>query len=126
LEELASDRVEVRRLDLLSDGLPADAFDLVHARLLLMHLPSRLAAIRRLSSAARPGGWIVAVDPDFTTVAVSPTNSTWERTWSVFCDTLIAGGWTLGTALASVRTCGQQASLKCTPITWPAGTQAAR
>jgi len=93
LEELASDRVEVRRLDLLSDELPADAFDLVHARLLLMHLPSRLAAIRRLSSAARPGGWIVAVDPDFTTVAVSPTNSTWERTWSVFCDTLIAGGW---------------------------------
>lgn len=93
LEELASDRVEVRRLDLLSDGLPADAFDLVHARLLLMHLPSRLAAIRRLTSAARPGGWIVAVDPDFTTVAVSPTNSTWERTWSVFCDTLIAGGW---------------------------------
>jgi SAM-dependent methyltransferase len=93
LQELASDRVEVRRLDLLSDGLPADTFDLVHARMLLMHLPSRLAAIRRLSSAARPGGWFAAADPDFTTVAVSPTNSTWERIWTVFCDTLISGGW---------------------------------
>jgi hypothetical protein len=58
-----------------------------------MHLPSRLEAIRRLTSAARLGGWIVAVDPDFTTVALSPTNPTWERVWSVFCDTLIAGGW---------------------------------
>jgi hypothetical protein len=84
-----------RFVDLTSSptGFPPTSFDLVHARLLLMHLPSRLAAIRRLTSAARPGGWIAAVDPDFTTVAVSPTNSTWERTWSVFCDTLIAGGW---------------------------------
>ena len=36
LEELASDRVEVRRHDLMSDPLPQAAFDLVHARLLLM------------------------------------------------------------------------------------------
>lgn len=26
-------------------------------------------------------------------MALSPTNLTWERTWSVFCDTLLAGGW---------------------------------
>jgi SAM-dependent methyltransferase len=93
LEGLASERLVVRRQDILSEPLPADAFDLVHARLVLMHLPSRLAAIRRLAGAARPGGWIAAVDPDFTTVSLSPFNRTWERTWSVFWDTLIAGGW---------------------------------
>jgi SAM-dependent methyltransferase len=93
LESLASDRIEVRRHDLLSDSLAQAAFDLVHARLLLMHLPSRLRALRRLASAARPGGWVAAVDPDFTTVALSPSNLTWERTWSVLCDALIAGGW---------------------------------
>jgi SAM-dependent methyltransferase len=90
---LASDRIEVRRHNLLSDALPQDAFDLVHARNVLMHLPSRLVALRRLADAARPGGWVAAIDPDFTTVALSPMNLTWERTWSVFCDTLLAGGW---------------------------------
>ncbi len=93
LDPLGTDRVEVRRHDLLSDPLPQDAFDLVHARLLLMHLPSRLEALRRLAAAARPGAWVAAMDPDFTTVALSPTNLTWERTWSVFCDALVAGGW---------------------------------
>jgi SAM-dependent methyltransferase len=93
LDALATDRIEVRRHDLLSEPLPQDAFDLVHARLLLMHLPSRLQVLRRLAGAARPGGWVAAIDPDFTTVALSPTNLTWERTWSVFCDALLAGGW---------------------------------
>ncbi len=93
LEGQANDRIEVRRHDILSDPLSADAFDLVHARLLLMHLPSRLEALRRLVSAVRPGGWVAAIDPDFTTVALLPTTRTWERTWSVFYDALVAGGW---------------------------------
>ena len=93
LEALVTDQIEVRRHDLLSDPLPQGEFDLVHARLLLMHLPSRLEALRRLAGAARLGGWVAAIDPDFTTVALSPTNLTWERAWSVFCDALVAGGW---------------------------------
>jgi hypothetical protein len=36
---------------------------------------------------------VAEIDPDFTTVALSPTNAIWERTWSVFLDTLVAGGW---------------------------------
>jgi ubiquinone/menaquinone biosynthesis C-methylase UbiE len=56
LEGLAGDRIEVRRLDLLREPLPADGFDLVHARLVLIHLPSRLEALRRMAGAARPGG----------------------------------------------------------------------
>ncbi len=93
LEELAGDRIEVRRHDLLVDPLPEAEFDLVHARLLLMHLPSRLDALRRLASAARPRGWLAVMDPDFTTVALSPTNLTWERVWSAFIDALVDGGW---------------------------------
>jgi SAM-dependent methyltransferase len=93
LDELASDRVEVRSHDLLRDPLPSDSFDLVHARLLLMHLPARREALRRLVAAARPGGWVAAVDPDFTTVELVPTDLAWEGTWSVFLDALVAGGW---------------------------------
>jgi len=93
LDRLASDHVEVRRHDLLTDGLGPETFDLVHARLLLMHLPARLQALERLMSAVRPGGWFAAIDPDFTTVDVVPRTPAWERTWSSFLDALIAGGW---------------------------------
>ena len=93
LEALADDRVEVRSQDLLRDPLPADSFDLVNARLLLMHLPARREAMRRLVAVARPGGWVAAIDPDFTTVEPAPRSLGWERTGSVFLDALVAGGW---------------------------------
>jgi hypothetical protein len=43
--------------------------------------------------AARPGGWVAATEPDFSTVSLSPTNLVWERTLSAFCDAQLAGGW---------------------------------
>jgi SAM-dependent methyltransferase len=96
LEGLASDRVEIRRLDLMSDELPTAAFDLVHARLLLMFLSPRLGAMERLVGAARPGGWVATIAPDFTTVALSPASVVWHRVWSRFLDAAIAGGWDPG------------------------------
>ncbi|MFE9423966.1 class I SAM-dependent methyltransferase [Kitasatospora sp. NPDC006697] len=60
--ELAN--LEVRQQDLLTEPLPAGAFDLVHARALLEHLPAREEALRRLAAATRPGGWVVVEDFD--------------------------------------------------------------
>jgi SAM-dependent methyltransferase len=40
------------------------AFDLVHARLILHHLPERHAVLRGLVAALKPGGWLVASDFD--------------------------------------------------------------
>jgi SAM-dependent methyltransferase len=96
LDELASGQVEVRRHDLLSDQLPQAAFDLVHARLLLMFLSPRLGAVQRLVSAARPGGWVASMAPDFTTVALSPSSLVWQRVWSLFIDAAMTGGWDPG------------------------------
>ena len=96
LEALASDRVEVRRHDLMSDQLPPDEFDLVHARLLLMFLSPRLGALDRLIGAARPGGWLALIAPDFTTVALSPASLAWQRVWSRLLDAAMAGGWDPG------------------------------
>lgn len=93
LDDLADERIEVRRFDVLGGPLPQDAFDLAYARLLLMHLPSRVRALTRLSRSVRPGAWVAAMDPDFSTVGVSPSSPTWERTRSVFLDALISGGW---------------------------------
>ena len=52
-------KVEVRRHDVALDDIPSSAYDIVHARLVLCHLPERDAIIPRLVSALVPGGWLV-------------------------------------------------------------------
>ena len=56
LEGLEAPNLEVREMDLETDALPEAAFDLVHTRFLLMHLPTRDEVLRRLAAAVRPGG----------------------------------------------------------------------
>ena len=56
--------VEVLVHDIAADPLPESAFDLVHARLVLMHVPERDAALRRMVSALRAGGWLLIEDFD--------------------------------------------------------------
>jgi SAM-dependent methyltransferase len=66
VESLASDVIEVRRVDLRTDPLPQDEFDFVHARLVLEHLSDRRQILDRLVATLRPGGWIVIEDYDWT------------------------------------------------------------
>ncbi|MCG8926603.1 class I SAM-dependent methyltransferase [Lentzea sp. CC55] len=53
------DNVTVLEHDVASNVLPGNAFDLVHARLVLFHLPQRDAVLRKLRDSLRPGGWLV-------------------------------------------------------------------
>ncbi|MFD1151816.1 class I SAM-dependent methyltransferase [Saccharothrix hoggarensis] len=46
----------VLRHDVVHDPLPEAAFDLVHVRLVLRHLPERDAVLRKLVTALKPGG----------------------------------------------------------------------
>jgi SAM-dependent methyltransferase len=56
--------VEVVRQDVARDDPPGDAFDLVHARLVLSHVVEREEALRRMVSALRPEGWVLVEDYD--------------------------------------------------------------
>jgi SAM-dependent methyltransferase len=63
--EPAEDAVlEVRRHNVISDPPPPEMFDLVHARLVLVHLKDRAAALQVMIDALRPGGWLVLEDAD--------------------------------------------------------------
>ncbi|QNP76132.1 class I SAM-dependent methyltransferase [Streptomyces roseirectus] len=64
------DQVRLMRHDIVRDPLPEGAYDLVHARLVLMHLPDRHQVLNRLVTALRPGGWLVLEDFDCTPVRV--------------------------------------------------------
>lgn len=56
--------VDVRRHDAGADPHPDGPFDLVHARLLLGHVPNREHALTSMVAALRPGGWLVAEEAD--------------------------------------------------------------
>lgn len=56
--------VEVEAHELGRDPVPEGAFDLVHARLVLVHVPERDRALGELARAVRPGGWLVIEDAD--------------------------------------------------------------
>jgi SAM-dependent methyltransferase len=60
----AGDGFEIRQHDLGTDPPPSGAFDLVHARLVLMHIPGRDNALATMISALRPGGWLLLEDAD--------------------------------------------------------------
>src|SRR5262249_24306207 len=54
--------MELRRHDIGTDPLPQQAFDLIHARLVLCHVPQRQKALARLVAALKPRGWLVVED----------------------------------------------------------------
>ena len=72
LESLQGAHVEVRRHDIVSDALPEAAFDLVHSRLVLLHLPEREKALARMVSTLKPGGWLVDEEFDASSMLPNP------------------------------------------------------
>jgi SAM-dependent methyltransferase len=55
---------EVLRHDVGVDPPPPGPFDLVHARLVLVHVPQRDRALAAMVSVLRPGGWLVVEEAD--------------------------------------------------------------
>jgi SAM-dependent methyltransferase len=64
MASMAGGGLEVLTHDVVRDPPPGEAFDLVHTRLLLCHLPEREAVLDGLVAALRPGGWLVVEDFD--------------------------------------------------------------
>src|SRR5689334_15784779 len=56
LDRSGRQNLEVRQHDIVNDPLETDTYDLVHARLLLEHLPARDVAFRKLVESLKPGG----------------------------------------------------------------------
>ncbi|MGV9932263.1 methyltransferase domain-containing protein [Streptomyces olivaceoviridis] len=56
--------VEVRVHDVGAEEPPGEGFDLVHARLVLVHVPDRERALRNMIRSLRPGGRLLIEDAD--------------------------------------------------------------
>lgn len=91
LEQLTEKNLEVRRHDIVNDELEEGAYDLVHSRLVLDHLPSRRQVVKRMAAALRPGGWMVQETFDWSSLVVPDTCTVGElparlhaALWEVF------------------------------------------
>jgi len=60
----AGDGIDVQQGDVRTTQLPDACYDLIHLRLVLMHLPQRERVLRRLVQALKPGGWLIVSDWD--------------------------------------------------------------
>jgi SAM-dependent methyltransferase len=58
--------------DVLDIEFPERSFDLVHTRLVLMHIPERRRALQRIVSWLRPGGWLVVEELDWMATLSDP------------------------------------------------------
>lgn len=72
LERLSAVNLEVRCHDVTRDALATQAFDLVHTRMVLIHLPERDEVLARLVAALKPGGWLVCEEFDSVSAAPDP------------------------------------------------------
>lgn len=55
---------DVQVHDVGNDAVPTGDFDLVHARLVLVHVPARDQALQTLVDALAPGGWLLLEEAD--------------------------------------------------------------
>jgi SAM-dependent methyltransferase len=87
----AHDRLRVLQHD-ITTGVPAGPWQLIHARLVLMHLPQREQVLTALADALRPGGALVIEDWDQTwrtgRVLRAPTPAD-QALWTMFNDLLV-------------------------------------
>lgn len=70
LNWLHEPNVEVVEGDVLEIEYPEESFDLIHSRLVLMHIPERRRAIERMVSWLAPGGWLVVEELDWMAIQV--------------------------------------------------------
>jgi SAM-dependent methyltransferase len=85
LEHLTEANLEVRCHNIAGDELEEAAFDLIHTRLVLEHVPERELCLKRLVSALAPGGALVVEEFDWASLAPAD-----ETTAPLFNEVMVA------------------------------------
>ena len=91
LSHLREPGLQVRQGDVVTDELPECAFDLAHARLLLVHLPQREAVVRKLVRSLKPGGWLLVEERELAPIRHVTTPS-YAAAWAALEAVMRAGG----------------------------------
>jgi SAM-dependent methyltransferase len=75
--------LEVRESDVRTGELEPAAYDLVHTRLVLLHLPEREEVLARLAGAVRPGG-LLMIEEDDVYPMLALASGAYRDAWTAF------------------------------------------
>jgi len=79
--------LEVRAHDITRDKLEQGAYDLVHCRLLLSHLPAHEQALRNMTAALKPGGCLLIEEFDHVAFLPDPaSDAASQAAWNAWLD----------------------------------------
>ena len=95
-------------------------FDLVYARLLLLHVRDPVAMVRKLYAWTRPGGVMLVQDYDCHPMSIVPRMVTWEEFERVFCGVPEKAGLDLRIGQKRRCTSPPPGWVSPTGLTWPA------
>lgn len=95
LSDLQQTNIDVHQMDVVSEDLPGAAFDLVHARLLLIHLPAREAVIHKLVRSLKPGGWLLLEEREAAAMPIRMPvlDAAWRGMEGALCAGGVGTGW---------------------------------
>jgi SAM-dependent methyltransferase len=93
LSGLGQANITVARHDLEREDVPSGGFDLIHARLVLEHLPEPAAVIGKLTSALRAGGWLLLEDADGLRFDAEPPEQAFAAITGPWQQAALATGW---------------------------------
>jgi SAM-dependent methyltransferase len=96
LEDAGWPCLEVRQANLVTGHLERDALDLVHGRMVLMHIQERERVLDRLIASLRPGGWLLLEEADIypiTATASGPYREMWQAASRMFSQNGAAVEW---------------------------------
>jgi SAM-dependent methyltransferase len=106
--QMAADRnldwVTVVHADARNTGLPASSFDVVHGRTILITVPEPLELVVEMTRLAKPGGWVIGLEPDVELSICYPSNPAYERLGSMFPVVFSRNGadWRMGRRVAEL------------------------
>lgn len=68
LDDVVAPNVRVIKQDITATKLESESYDLVHTKILLMHLPDRERVLYELAAAVKPGGWLLVEECDIRSI----------------------------------------------------------
>ena len=106
--QMAADRnldwVSIVHADARSTGLPSSSFDVVHGRTILITVPEPLELVVEMTRLAKPGGWVIGLEPDVEPSICHPSHPAYERLGAMFPVVFSRNGadWRMGRRVAEL------------------------
>ncbi|MGB9308785.1 MAG: methyltransferase domain-containing protein [Mycobacterium sp.] len=96
--------VEIVQADARTTGLASSAFDVVHARTVLITLPEPTQVVEEMVRLAKPGGWVLGFEPSPEVSICYPSHPAYERLVDMFAPVFTRNGadWRIGRRLAEL------------------------